>query len=176
MKKLKDKISKAEISKYGDKLDKQLHKIQNESEKEKELLRKEFESKDSTIRRLTKEKEHLQDKINDQLSLERELNELKSKNKELRSNFDKTLSKDKLKELIKDYPVKIHEERDELLTKVEKLELDKKELKKEVNEFKEGDYGKKLSKLDKMNENEQLAKKKIEKLEIDMKKRSNHIK
>merc|ERR1711939_507252 len=67
--------------------------------------------------------------------LNKEVAELTKQNKKLRADFDKTLSKEKLQELIKDYPVKIHEERDELLEKVEQLTDEKRELEEELDEL-----------------------------------------
>merc|ERR1712196_734999 len=65
---------------------------------------------------------------------------LSNRNKKLKKDFDATLSKEKLTELIKDYPVKLHEERDELLKKVEDLTEDNRELQKELDDLRLGAY------------------------------------
>ena len=56
-------------------------------------------------------------------------------NKRLRQDFEKTLSKEKLAELIEDYPVKIHEERDALLIRVEELSDEKRDLERELDDL-----------------------------------------
>merc|ERR1712124_194978 len=73
--------------------------------------------------------------IKDKSKLNKENAELTNRNKKLKKDFDATLSKEKLQELIKDYPVKLHEERDELLVKVDQLTEEKRELEKELDEF-----------------------------------------
>jgi len=69
----------------------------------------------------------------DKTKLNKEISDLTSRNKKLKEDFDSTLSKEKLQELIKDYPVKIHEERDELLKVVERLNEEKKDLEDELD-------------------------------------------
>merc|ERR1711939_950848 len=71
----------------------------------------------------------------DKLRLNKEIDDLTARNKKLKSDFDKTLSKEKLQELVKDYPVKIHEERDELLEKVEQLTEEKREMEQELDDL-----------------------------------------
>merc|ERR1712025_1415440 len=88
--------------------------------------------KESNKKRLEKLVDQL---IKDKSKLNKENAELTNRNKKLKSDFDKTLSKEKLQELIKDYPVKLHEERDELLVKVDQLTEEKRELEQELDEF-----------------------------------------
>merc|ERR1711985_37091 len=83
--------------------------------------------------------------IKDKSKLNKENAELTNRNKKLKKDFDATLSKEKLQELIKDYPVKLHEERDELLVKVDQLTEEKRELEQELDELRKkalsGDLG-----------------------------------
>jgi hypothetical protein len=78
--------------------------------------------------------------MKDKSKLNKEIVELTKRNKKLKDDFDKTLSKEKLQELIKDYPVKIHEERDELLIKVDQLTEEKRELEQELDELRMKGY------------------------------------
>jgi len=73
--------------------------------------------------------------MKDKSKLHKENSELTNRNKKLKSDFDKTLSKEKLTELIKDYPVKLHEERDELLAKVDRLSEEKREIEQELDDI-----------------------------------------
>ena len=78
--------------------------------------------------------------MKDKSKLYKENIELTNRNKKLKEDFDKTLYKEKLQELIKDYPVKLHEERDELLVKVDQLSEEKRELEKELDEYRMKGY------------------------------------
>ena len=78
--------------------------------------------------------------MKDKSKLNKENIELTNRNKKLKEDFDKTLSKEKLQELIKDYPVKLHEERDELLVKVDRLSEEKRELEKELDDLRMKGY------------------------------------
>jgi len=73
--------------------------------------------------------------MKDKTKLNKEITELTTRNKKLKKDFDSTLSKEKLQELIKDYPAKLHEERDELLVKVDQLTEEKRELEQELDEI-----------------------------------------
>merc|ERR1712096_439057 len=87
-----------------------------------------------TNKKKTDELEKLVDQLmRDKSKLHKENAELTNRNKKLKSDFDKALSKEKLQELIKDYPVKLHEERDELLAKVDRLSEEKREIEQELD-------------------------------------------
>merc|ERR1711904_174484 len=94
-------------------------------DKLKESNKKGVEELEKLVDQLMKEKS----------KLNKEIVDLTNRNKKLKADFDKTLSKEKLQELIKDYPVKIHEERDELLVKVDQLAEEKRELEQELDEL-----------------------------------------
>merc|ERR1711881_119084 len=99
-------------------------------DKLKESNKKRVEELEKLVDQLMKEKS----------KLNKENADLTNRNKKLKADFDKTLSKEKLQELIKDYPVKIHEERDELLIKVDQLTEEKKELEQELDELRMKGY------------------------------------
>merc|ERR1712098_353349 len=101
--------------------------------------------------------------MRDKSKLHKENAELTNRNKKLKADFDKTLSKEKLQELIKDYPVKIHEERDELLVKVDQLSEEKRELEKELDDLRMKGY--KESKTDDSTLQDQIS---LQKTEIDL--------
>merc|ERR1712202_51483 len=88
---------------------------------------------------------------------------LTNRNKKLKADFDKTLSKEKLQELIKDYPVKLHEERDELLVKVDRLSEEKRELEIELDDLRM--KGLKYGKSDDSSLQDQIG---LQKTEIDL--------
>merc|ERR1712098_912799 len=92
--------------------------------------KKKSEEYEKLITQLKKDKDRLNEEIID----------LTNRNKKLKADFDKTLSKEKLQELIKDYPVKIHEERDELLVIVDQLSEEKRELEKELDDLRMKGY------------------------------------
>merc|ERR1711981_695502 len=107
--------------------------------------------------------------LKDKSKLNKENIELTNRNKKLKADFDKTLSKEKLKELIKDYPVKIHEERDELLVKVDQLTEEKRELEQELDEYRLKGYKDSTTgdsslqdKIDLMNKEQELMKSEYE--------------
>merc|ERR1712096_190343 len=90
----------------------------------------------STNKKRVDELEKLVDQLmKDKAKLNKENIELTNRNKKLKKDFDSTLSKEKLQELIKDYPAKLHEERDELLVKVDQLTEEKRELEQELDEI-----------------------------------------
>merc|ERR1712224_613691 len=96
--------------------------------------------KESNKKRVEELEKLVDQLIKDKSKLNKENAELTNRNKKLKSDFDKTLSKEKLQELIKDYPVKLHEERDELLKKVDELTFEKREMEKELDELRLGAY------------------------------------
>merc|ERR1712080_68767 len=78
----------------------------------------------------TDELEKLVDQLmKDKSKLNKENIELTNRNKKLKEDFDKTLSKEKLQELIKDYPVK-----------VDQLSEEKRELEKELDDLRMKGY------------------------------------
>merc|ERR1711881_326853 len=89
--------------------------------------------KESNKKRVDELEKLVDQLLKDKSKLNKENSELTNRNKKLKADFDKTLSKEKLQELIKDYPVKIHEERDELLVKVDQLTEEKRELEQELD-------------------------------------------
>merc|ERR1712224_87421 len=91
--------------------------------------------KESNKKRVDELEKLVDQLLKDKSKLNKEMSELTNRNKKLKADFDKTLSKEKLQELIKDYPVKIHEERDELLVKVDQLTEEKRELEQELDEY-----------------------------------------
>merc|ERR1712025_784614 len=96
--------------------------------------------KESNKKRVDELEKLVDQLLKDKSKLNKENIELTNRNKKLKADFDKTLSKEKLQELIKDYPVKIHEERDELLIKVDQLNEEKKELEQELDELRMKGY------------------------------------
>jgi len=101
--------------------------------------------------------------MRDKSKLHKENAELTNRNKKLKADFDKTLSKEKLQELIKDYPVKLHEERDELLVKVDRLSEEKRELEQELDDLRM--KGLKYGKSDDSSLQDQIG---LQKTEIDL--------
>merc|ERR1712080_343201 len=117
-----------------------------------------------TNKKKTDELEKLVDQLmRDKSKLHKENAELTNRNKKLKADFDKTLSKEKLQELIKDYPVKLHEERDELLVKVDRLSEEKRELEQELDELRM--KGLKYGKSDDSSLQDQIG---LQKTEIDL--------
>jgi hypothetical protein len=66
-------------------------------------------------------------------SLYKEHEDLKLKYSKLQKENDLLLSNENIGDIIKDYPVKLKEEKDELLEKVNKLELRNKELQDDID-------------------------------------------
>merc|ERR1711904_338015 len=108
-------------------------------DKLKESNKKGVEELEKLVDQLMKEKS----------KLNKENADLTNRNKKLKADFDKTLSKEKLQELIKDYPVKIHEERDQLAEEKRELEQELDELRKKALSGDLG-YGYDSSSLDKI--------------------------
>merc|ERR1712096_282331 len=117
-----------------------------------------------TNKKKTDELEKLVDQLmRDKSKLHKENSELTNRNKKLKSDIDKTLSKEKLTELIKDYPVKLHEERDELLAKVDRLSEEKREIEQELDDLRM--KGLKYGKSDDSSLQDQIG---LQKTEIDL--------
>merc|ERR1712224_379603 len=125
--------------------------------------------KESNKKRVDELEKLVDQLLKDKSKLNKEMSELTNRNKKLKADFDKTLSKEKLQELIKDYPAKIHEERDELLVKVDQLTEEKRELEQELDEYRLKGYKDSTTgdsslqdKIDLMNKEQELMKSEYE--------------